>query len=215
MALQLYGAPLSPYVAKIMIQIAAKGLDIPIVAPPGGTGSDEYKKLNPTGKVPALDVNGTILPESAAIQAYLENTQAGKSLLPNDFLESANVIATSQIADLYIGENLGALFGQMNPKTRSDDIVKSRLDGLMKGIARLNAVIAPGPYAQGGTMTLADCTIAPLLFYVTRIIPMFGGGDPLADASNVAAYWEAIQRDNHVAGVLEDMGVALAKMQAG
>lgn len=215
MGLQVYGGALSPYVAKIMIQIAAKGLDIPIVAPPGGMGSEEYRSLNPTGKVPALDVDGAIIPESAAIQTYLENTQAGASLLPNDFLESANVIAISQIADLYIGENLAALFGQMNPKTRSDEIVKSRLDGLMTGIARLNTVIAPGPYAHGGSMTLADCTIAPILFYVTRLIPMFGGGDPLADASNVAAYWEAIQRDGNVASVLEEMGVALAKMQAG
>lgn len=215
MGLQVYGAPLSPYVAKIMIQIAAKGLDIPVVAPPGGVGSDEYKKLNPTGKIPALDVNGAILPESSAIQVYLENTQGGVSLFPNDFLESARIIAMSQIADLYIGENLAALFGQMNPKERSEDITKSRLEGLATGITRLNAVIAPGPYAQGGTLSVADCTIAPLLFYVTRIIPMFGGGDPLADAANVTAYWEAIQRDDHVAGVLEQMGKALAAMQAG
>lgn len=215
MALQLYGGALSPYVAKVMIQIAAKGLDIPVIAPPGGTGSDEYKKLNPTGKVPGLDVDGTVIPESTAIMVYLENTQAGQSLFPNDFLESAQVVAMSQIADLYIGENMGALFGQMNPKTRSEDITKARLDALMTGIERLNAVIAPGPYAHGGTISMADCTIAPLLFYVTRIIPSFGGGDPLADASNVAAYWEAIQRDNNVAGVLDQMGKALAAMQGG
>lgn len=215
MGLQVYGAALSPYVAKIMIQIAAKGLDIPVVAPPGGTGSDEYKKLNPTGKVPALDVDGIVIPESAAIQAYLENTQGGASLVPNDFLESAQITSMSQIADLYIGENLGALFGQMNPKERSEDITKSRLEGLATGIARLNAVIAPGPYAHGGTLSVADCTIAPILFYVTRIIPMFGGGDPLADAPNVTAYWEAIQRDDNVAGVLEQMGKALAAMQGG
>lgn len=213
MGLQVYGAPLSPYVAKVMIQIAVKGLDIPVVAPPGGTGSDEYKKLNPTGKVPALDVDGTVIPESSAIMAYLENTQAGRSLIPNDFLESAQIVSISQIADLYIGENMGALFGQMNPKTRSEDITKARLEGLMTGIDRLNSVIAAGPYAFGGTISMADCTIAPLLFYVTRIIPSFGGGDPLADAPNVAAYWEAIQRDSNVAGVLDQMGKALAAMQ--
>lgn len=215
MGLQVYGGALSPYVAKIMIQIAAKGLDIPIVAPPGGTGSDEYKKLNPTGKIPALDVDGTIIPESAAIQTYLENTQAGASLLPNDFLESANVIALGQIVDLYVGENLAALFGQMNPKTRNEDVTRARLEALATGISRLNAVIAPGPYAHGGTLSLADCTIAPILFYVTQIIPTFGGGDPLADAPNVAAYWEAIQRDDHVVGVLDQMGKALAAMRAG
>ena len=77
------------------------------------------------------------------------------------------------------------------------------------------ALAFEGPYAQGGAMSMADCTIAPLLFYVTRIIPSFGGGDPLADASNVAAYWEAIQRDNNVAGVLDQMGKALAAMQGG
>lgn len=215
MALILYGAALSPYVAKVMIELNAKGIDLPLTLPPGGTGSDEYKKLNPTGKVPALDVDGTVIPESTAIAVYLDNTQEGETIFSSDPLETAKIISTAQIADLYIGENLGALFGQMNPATRSDDILKARLEGLMTGIARLNDVIEPGPFASGTKLSFADCTIAPLLFYVTRIIPMLGSGDPLEKAPNVQAYWDAIQSHDAVAPVLEEMGKALAAMQGG
>jgi glutathione S-transferase len=215
MTMKIYGGALSPYCAKVMIQIAAKGLDLPMMDPPGGMGSDEFKALTPTGKVPALEVDGTVIPESTAIMVYLENTQTGPSLFPQDHLESAKVIAISQIADLYVGENLGALFGQMNPKDRSEDIAKSRFEGLSKGIERLETTLEAGPYAHGGQLSFADCTLAPLLFYVTRVIPMLGLGDPMAGAPKVQAYWEAIQKDAHVAGVLEEMGQALAARQAG
>lgn len=213
MSLKLYGAPLSPYVAKVMIQIAAKGLNILVEMPPGGVGSDEYKKLNPTGKIPALDVDGTVIPESAAIVSYLENTQGGPALRPDDPVEAAKMIAIAMMGDLYVGENLGALFGQINPKARNEAIVQSRLDALKAGLRRLDAFVAPGPFAHGEKITVADCTLAPILFYVTTVLPLFGLKEPLGDVPNVAAYWDAIQKDKSVAGVLAQMAEAVAKMQ--
>ncbi len=212
MTLKIYGAALSPYVAKVMIQTAAKGLDIPVEMPPGGVGSDEYKKLNPTGKVPSLDIDGTVIPESAAIVTYIENTQGGPSLRPEDPVEAAKAVAITMIGDLYIGENLGALFGQLNPKERSEEITASRLDALKAGLTRLEAFVEPGPFAHGGKMSIADCTLAPILFYVTTVLPLFGLKEPLAESPKVAAYWEAIQKNDAVAGVIAQMAEAVAKM---
>ena len=51
--MKLYQGNLSPFASRVRMQVYAKGLDgkqIEIVAPPGGTGSVEYKALVPTGK---------------------------------------------------------------------------------------------------------------------------------------------------------------------
>ena len=56
--MKLYNSNLSPFASRCRIQIYAKGLDVAMADPPGGAGSAAYKAINPTGKVPALEVNG-------------------------------------------------------------------------------------------------------------------------------------------------------------
>ena len=73
-AMKLYEASLSPFAARCRIQIYAKGLSVEIAPPPGGLGSDEFRRVNPIGKVPVLDLGaGVVLPESEVICEYLED----------------------------------------------------------------------------------------------------------------------------------------------
>ena len=88
--MKLYNVPLSPFAARCRIQIYAKKLPIELVDPPGGLGSESYRRLNPTGKVPALQLDdGFVLPESAVIGEYLEDRfpepalRPIRSMLPN------------------------------------------------------------------------------------------------------------------------------------
>ena len=83
--MKLYDVTLSPFAARCRVQIYAKGLDIARVDPPGGLGSDAYKRINPTGKVPALELeDGSVLPESSVIAEYLEDRVPEPSLRPAD-----------------------------------------------------------------------------------------------------------------------------------
>ncbi len=72
--MKLYQTDLSPFASRCRIQIYAKGIEgIECCPPPGGISSDEYKTHNPTGKMPALEVDGHVLSESEVICEYLED----------------------------------------------------------------------------------------------------------------------------------------------
>ena len=66
----------------------------PIMLPKGEQKTPEYLKINPRGKVPALDVDGTILTENTAILTYLAKKFPEKKLMPADPFEEARCIST-------------------------------------------------------------------------------------------------------------------------
>ena len=82
--MKLYGALASPYAARVHMFAMLKGIDLPLESAPGGMGSDEYKAINPTGKVPALDTGAGLIAESEIICEYLEEKYPEPALLPAD-----------------------------------------------------------------------------------------------------------------------------------
>ena len=81
--MKLYQAVTSPFAVRVRIALYAKGVDMEFVVPPGGLGSDEFRKITPLGKVPTLVCDdGSILAESAVINEYLEERVPEPSLFP-------------------------------------------------------------------------------------------------------------------------------------
>jgi len=66
----------------------------PILLAKGQQRTEEYQKINPRGKVPALSVDGKILVENTAILIYLARRFPEKKLMPSDPAEEARGIAT-------------------------------------------------------------------------------------------------------------------------
>ena len=66
----------------------------PTLLAKGEHKTDAYLKVNPRGKVPALDVDGKILTENTAILTYLAQRFPEKKLMPEDPLEKARCIST-------------------------------------------------------------------------------------------------------------------------
>jgi glutathione S-transferase len=60
----------------------------------GQQRTEDYQKINPRGKVPALNVDGKILVENTAILTYLARRFPEKKLMPTDPAEEARGIAT-------------------------------------------------------------------------------------------------------------------------
>jgi glutathione S-transferase len=66
----------------------------PILLAKGEHKTEAYLKINPRGKVPALDIDGTVLTENTAILSYLARRFPEKRLMPADLLGEAHCIAT-------------------------------------------------------------------------------------------------------------------------
>lgn len=83
MPLKLYSNFVNSAGERVRIALALKGVAYEYVSV-RDIGYDAYKKLNPQGLMPALDVNGRIFAQSAAILEYLEETYPARPLLPAD-----------------------------------------------------------------------------------------------------------------------------------
>ena len=99
MSLKLIGTHLSPFVRKVRVLLAEKGLTYehdPMM--PFGV-SDEYKRMHPLGKVPVLTDGDKVIPDSSAICVYLEKTHADPALYPSDAYELARALWFEEFAD--------------------------------------------------------------------------------------------------------------------
>jgi glutathione S-transferase len=211
--MKLYSMNLSNFATKSRIVIYDKGLNIEIAPVPGGNfHSPEYLKINPLGKIPALDADGMIIAESEVINEYLEDKFPTPPLMPKSPEGRARVRLFTRFHDLYLEPPLRALFGQLNPKSRDDKIVNERLTEFNQRLDQLESMLAPSGFACGADFTLADCALAPTMFFATNLLPGFSAKPPLEGRPKLAAWWTQVQTRPSVKKALEEMAGALAAL---
>jgi len=109
----VHGASLSPFVRKVRVALAEKGLDYqldPVV--PFGV-SDEYKKMSPLGKIPCYTPReGVHIPDSSVIIAYLERTEPKNPLYPENPEDFARALFLEEYGDSALVQALSAPFFQ-------------------------------------------------------------------------------------------------------
>jgi glutathione S-transferase len=214
--MKLYNMNLSNFATKSRIAIYDKGLQIEMAAIPGNDlHSAEYAKINPLGKTPALDADGLIIPESETINEYLEDKFPTPALLPKSPEARAKVRGFTRFHDLYLEPPLRALFPQMNPKTRDEKVVNEKLTELNGRLDQLDKMLADSGFATGTDFTLADCALAPTIFFAVNLLGMFGAKPPLEGRPKLAAWWNHVQTRPSVKKALGEMGEALAAMNRG
>ena len=82
--LTLYDAARCPYCARVRIVLAEKGVEYETVEIDLERRPAWLYEKNPAGKVPVLEENGWVLPESAVISEYLNERYAEPPLWPDD-----------------------------------------------------------------------------------------------------------------------------------
>jgi glutathione S-transferase len=213
--LKLYQIHMSPFASRVRIQIYAKGIEseFELVEPPGGLRSEDYRKINPLGRIPALDVGGVLIPESTVICEYIEERFPQPPLLPADPLARARVRFLIRFVDLYVfavmeatrATDEGGARAAEDPRRRfAPASLRRAFERVVERLDQLEEFLGPGPYAHENALTLADCALAPLFFMATRLMPMAGMGSPLEGRPRLAGWWTQVQAHPAVARVFEE-----------
>ena len=92
--MKLYTGDLSPYSAKIRMQIYAMGIadDIEFELPLTQFFSGRLKETSPIGRIPILKTDAGVIPESEVIADYLDELYSEKSLLGETAIERARTL---------------------------------------------------------------------------------------------------------------------------
>ena len=203
--MKLYSGDLSPYSARVRMQIYAKGITDIALERPATFGTPEFRKQFPIGRIPVLDNDGDMLPESEVIAEYLEELYPEPSMLGATPRETAQIRMVARIGDIYLMNNMFMLSPQSRAKDRNQGIVDLLGGQVVRNVKALDKLIGHDGFACCGRLTMADCALVPALFMVENVLPATGVENPIPAAANVAAYWAAIQKNEHAARVLVEL----------
>jgi glutathione S-transferase len=207
--MKLYSADLSPYAARVRMQIYAKGITDIVFELPEHWGMPQFRERFPIGRIPVLDIDGDMIPESEVIAQDLEAIYPEPSLLGITPRDCAHIRILARLGDVYIINNTlllarqtGAL-SRRTPTAARSDSVSDRLAGeVVRNLKALDKFIGTDGFACCGRITLADCALVPGLLLVENVLPAVGFETPIPAIANVAAYWAAIQENEYAARVL-------------
>jgi glutathione S-transferase len=148
----LYDAGRCPYCARVRIVLAEKGIEHETVEVDLSDRPAWLFEKNPLGRVPVLEEDALVLPESAVIMEYLEERHPEPALLPLDAAERA-------LARLRI-ERFHLLSDPYYALRRGDEGAREALE---RTLARLDVELTAQPYLTGRAYGLADIAYVPWL----------------------------------------------------
>ena len=165
---KVHGVGASPYVRKVRVALAEKGLDYELVPVMPFNVSDDFKKISPLGKIPVLEDEGQFIPDSSVILDYLENTQPTPSLIPKDARQRAQALFLEEFADggiaakgtgvIFFQRVIGPMFmGQPTDEAAVDKAIKQDMPPLL---GYLESQLAGGKeFLVGNSISVADIAV--------------------------------------------------------
>ena len=184
----LYDAPRCPYCARVRIVLAEKNVPHETVTIDLADRPAWLVERNPPqGRVPVLEEDGWVLPESVAIDEYLEERYPEPALLPADPGERAAVrVLVERFDDL--GKPYYAL-------RRGEEGAEARVSDALAG---LDAFLATMPFLSGRAYGLADVAYLPWLFRLRDLM-----GFSLAGHDAIGRWLETCSERPAIAAELE------------
>jgi len=195
MALIVYGGSVSPFVRKVRVALAEKGLAYslepvnPFQPPP------EYVEISPLKKIPAF--RDTDLPEpntlsdSSVICDYLEHKYPSPPLYPSDPYARARALWFEEYADSQVASNLvRSLFFERVVKKMlrmqtDESVCEAALRDHMPAIGDyLEKELGGNQFLVGNAFSIADIAVGTMFVNVAHA----GEGIDAARWPNLAAY---------------------------
>ncbi|HEX4555843.1 MAG TPA: glutathione S-transferase family protein [Xanthobacteraceae bacterium] len=169
--LTVWGRRSSFNVQKVMWLLGELGIEhrhVQVGGEFGGLDTPEFRAMNPTGRVPVIDDDGTIVWESHAILRYLAARHGGGQFWPDHPGERSQAdrwMDWSQTAlqpDFLLGVFWG--FYRMPEPQRDWSAIRDKIARCAKHFQLLDRALAERPYLGGNSLTLADIPAGTALY---------------------------------------------------
>lgn len=162
----VYGVGASPFVRKVLVAAAEKGLAVEHVPLLFHSPDPAFRACSPLGKIPAFRDGDVRLADSSAICAYLERKHPAPPLVPDDAEGIARVVWFDKFAGAELFGPIGTIFFELffKPKRLGQAPDVQAADAAQEhGLPPLCDYLEgqlDGEFLVGGRLTLADIAVA-------------------------------------------------------
>ena len=166
----VYGGSLSPYVRKVMVFGAEKGIELAIKNAGMGRSFPEFEEASPFGKMPGFRDGDFAISDSSAIVAYLEAIRPEPALIPAEPKARARTIWFDEFADtilrgtgrtIFFNRVVCGLIGREGDLAAAAKAEADEMPGLFDYLER---VIPDSGFLVEDRLTLADISVvSPLI----------------------------------------------------
>jgi glutathione S-transferase len=171
MSLVVLGGNVSPFVRKVRVALAEKGIDYQLeqinpFSPPEG-----WREISPLGKIPALRDGDHVINDSTVICTYLERRFPEPALHPSDPLDLARALWLEEYMDsgvvpvagpkLFLALVLRPLLTQKQPDEATEKEAARFVEEEMPAFwDYLEAQLGDREYFVGNRLSIADIAVA-------------------------------------------------------
>ena len=128
----------------------------------GVNDSAEYRDMNPTGKIPTICDDGTVVYESNVIVRYVAAKYGAGTLWPQDPAARARADVFMDLEQTTFASDMRTCFWNMvrtKPELRDMANVRDAAERLGGEFKKLDALLASQPFLAGATFTMGDIPI--------------------------------------------------------
>jgi glutathione S-transferase len=162
----LFGAPVSPYVRKVLVYAAERAITLELVPVGLGDPNPDFLAASPFRKMPALKDGDFSISDSTAIIAYLETKHPDGALIPADAQGRARTTWFEEFADTIVTAAGGKIFFNrvVSPKflgrPGDEEVALQGEQDMVPCYNYLESVIPASGFLVGDRLTLADIAVA-------------------------------------------------------
>lgn len=168
----IYDYPGCPFGKKVRIVLAEKELSfdsVQVDLAKGQQRSEEFRRLNPFGKVPVLVDESSVVYESTIINEYLNDEYPHPpELLPEDSGDRARLRLLVDFADRAFTLPVMALERESKAAEKDEGRIQAARDAIGKALQMLDRELAGKDYL-GEEFSLADVAFAPGLMMLPQV----------------------------------------------
>lgn len=161
----VYGTGYSPYVRKILVSLAEKGVGYEHRPVMFHAPDPDFQAASPLGKIPAIDDAGFKLADSSAILWYIERKHPDPALMPTDAQALGRAVWFDKFGDTELFAKLVVPFvervlkpNMMGKPTDEAAVAKALNEDLPPLFDYLERAIT-GPYLVGDAFGIADISV--------------------------------------------------------